>query len=90
MAATDTMANSQTGLDSPASNAAAVTPSDTVDLADVTRGVYVGVAGDVKVNMATSGTSIVFTAVAAGSILPIRVTRILATGTTATNIVAVW
>ncbi len=73
----------------PADEAAAVTPSDTVDipLANV-RALYVGTAGDVTVNMKLTGSTILFKAVPAGAWLPIRVTRVLSTGTGASNIVA--
>jgi len=54
-----------------------------------TRGVYVGVGGDLAVRMAGGGNTVVFAGVLAGSLLPIVVDQILATGTTATNIVAV-
>ncbi len=50
---------------------------------------YVGVTGDVKVKMA-SGKDVVFTAVPAGSFMPTNVLQVFATGTTATNIVALW
>ena len=50
---------------------------------------YVGVAGDVKVKM-SSGKDIIFTAVPAGSFMPVNVTKVYATGTDATNIVALW
>lgn len=74
----------------PARNAAAVTPSDTVDLAELTRGLYVGGTGDVTVNMADTGSAVKFAAVPAGTLLPIRASRVKSTGTTATDIVAVW
>ncbi len=73
----------------PASNAAAVTPSDSVSLTDVTRWLYVGGTGNVVVIMA-DGTIVTFTAVEAGTLLPIRVSQVMATDTTATNIVALW
>lgn len=73
----------------PADEAYAVTPSDSVNLAVVSRGLYVGVAGDVTVEMAKVGTTILFKGVPAGAWLPLRVSRVDATGTTATNIVAV-
>ena len=76
-------------LESPAYSAAAVTPSDSADMTYVSRGIYVGVTGDVAVNMAGSGAGVTFKAVPAGTLLPIAVARVLATGTTATNIVAV-
>lgn len=74
----------------PARNAETVTPSDTLDLPDVTRGLYVGGSGDVKVNMADTGAAVVFVLVPAGTLLPVRVSRVLATGTTATDMVALW
>lgn len=73
----------------PASHAAAVTPDDDTDLAETTRAVWVGGAGNVEVIMAGGGT-VVFTAVPAGTLLPIRVTRIKAANTDASSIVAVW
>ena len=74
-------------LSEPARTAEAVTPSDSVDLTYVSRALYIGVAGDIVVNMKDIGTSITFKAVPVG-ILPIRVSRVLSTGTTATNIVS--
>jgi hypothetical protein len=49
---------------------------------------YVGVAGDVKVEMA-NGTIVTFTA-AANGYHPIQVKKVFATDTAATNIVALW
>lgn len=77
------------GIDAPAANAAAVTPSDTVDLTNTSRAVYVGGAGDLKVDMADQGT-VTFSGVPAGTVLPIRVTRIYNTGTAATNILVLY
>ncbi len=74
----------------PADEAAAVTPSDTVDLAVHTRGLYIGGAGDLSVEMAKTGTAVIHTGVPQGSVLPLRVSRVNATGTTATHIVAWW
>lgn len=69
-------------------NAVVVVPSDANDLTDVTRGLYVGVAGNLCVNMTGVGVGVVIP-VAAG-LHPLCVSRVLATGTTATGIVAVW
>lgn len=66
----------------------AVTPSDSTTFAP-TRGVYVGVAGDVYVDGAKQGTNVKMTAAAAGE-HPWQVTRIYSTGTTATGIVALY
>lgn len=50
---------------------------------------YVGVAGDLVVEMANSGLQATFTA-AANGYHPIQVKKVLETDTTATNIVALW
>jgi len=50
---------------------------------------YIGVTGDVKVKT-IAGNDVVFTAVPAGSFMPVQVKQVFATGTTATNIVALW
>lgn len=69
-------------------SAVAVTPSDTVDLTYVSRELYVGGAGNVTAIMA-DGTTVLFSTVPAGTRLPIRVSRVKATGTTATLMVAI-
>ena len=73
----------------PATNAVLVSPNDSTDLANVTRAVYVGTTGNMKVTMQDSGT-VLFTGIAAGTTLPIRVTRIWSTTTTASTILALW
>ena len=90
MPATDQFSFNQEGLTSPADNAVAVTPSNSTDLTYATRAIYVGGAGNVVVTMVGGGSNVTFTGVQAGSILPIRVTRVLSTGTTATSIVALY
>jgi len=73
----------------PAADAVAVTPSDSVNLTVFGRALYVGVGGNITVVM-LAGTVVLFTAVPAGTVLPIRVRRVNATGTTATSIVSIW
>jgi hypothetical protein len=73
----------------PAHGAQAVTPSDSTVLPG-TRALYVGGAGNVAVVMSGNGATITFTGVTAGFILPVQVTKVMATNTTATNIVALW
>lgn len=72
-----------------AGNAAAVTPSDSADLTYDTRALYVGGAGDISI-ITENGQTVTLVGVPAGSFLPISVSRVRATGTTATNIVAFW
>ena len=85
----DNFENYNSGLDSPALNAEAVTPSDSVSLTNDSRGLFVGGAGNISVLM-SGGTSVTFTGVVAGSILPIRANRVNATSTTATDIVSLY
>lgn len=81
----DIMFNRSSTLESPAWSAAKVTPSDTLNLPRApTTGLYVGVTADVTVDMAGGGT-VKFLAVPAGTILPIRVDRVRATGSSATT-----
>jgi hypothetical protein len=51
--------------------------------------IYVGVAGDVTVETA-AGDVETFTAVPAGTYMPVMVKRVNSTATTATNLVALW
>lgn len=88
MAAADSF-NITNNVNAPASNFVAVTPHDSTDLANVSRAIWVGGAGNVAA-VTVAGTAVTFAGVPAGTLLPIRVSRINATNTTATDIVAVW
>jgi hypothetical protein len=69
---------------------ASVTPDDSSDLPTTpTKGIYVGIGGDLKVKM-SDDTIITFVSLSAGMIHPISVKRVYATGTAATNILAVY
>jgi hypothetical protein len=69
----------------PADRLVAITKSDTTDLTGV-RGVYVGGAGNLAVRMVNDpSTTVTIVGVAAGTLLPIRVTRVMA-ATTATDL----
>jgi hypothetical protein len=76
-------------LTSPPEDAAAITPDDGLDLAVATRAIWVGGGGDIRLRM-LGGAEAVLQGVAAGSLLPLRVARVFATGTTATALVALW
>lgn len=87
------MAYKATPLTAPRNEAAAVTPADGTDLPGIPEQgamLYIGVAGDVKVDMALGGTAIVFKAVPVGFLAGVLVKKVYSTGTTATNIVACW
>jgi hypothetical protein len=70
----------------PADDGFAIVPNDTTELPEVTRAIYVGTGGNIAVRMA-SGATLTFANVAGGSLLPARVTRVLAAGTTADQII---
>lgn len=74
---------------SPGEHAFAVTPHDTNALAYATRGIYVGVAGNVKVTT-VGGEAVTFVGLAAGVIHPIAAIIIWSAGTTATSIIGVY
>ncbi|MEM7523154.1 MAG: hypothetical protein AAF360_05220 [Pseudomonadota bacterium] len=84
----DKFAGRSPGLASPAEFASAITPSDGSDLPTVSRALYVGVAGDIRV-ATVGGDVITFRNVQAG-MLPVRVRRVYATETTAADLIAVW
>ena len=72
-------------IDAPASSAFAITPDDSNDLARNTRALFVGVTGNINVDM-VGGQTVLFSNVPVG-IFPIRVKRVRSTSTTATSIV---
>jgi hypothetical protein len=76
-----------------ATRAIAVTPSDTVDFAfGPTRGVYIGAAAacNMQVLMSADTVPVTFNNLQVGQFLPLRVKRIFVTGTTCTNILALY
>lgn len=79
----------------PAQSAQAITPGDSGTGAAngevvVCRGVWVGGTGDLAVIMREQSVAVTFPGVAAGSLIPIDISRVMSTNTTATNIVVVW
>ena len=72
----------------PAYDAVSLTLSDSVDLVQHCNALYIGVTGDVKLTT-WAGNDVTFKAVPVG-ILPVGATRVWSTGTTATNIIALY
>ena len=70
-----------------------VTPSDTVNITGINPNtpatLFVGVGGDIQV-ITIGGSTLILKNIADGSFLPIQVTRVKATSTTATDIVALF
>ena len=82
----DAFASHSVGLSAPAICPEAVVPNDGQDLGHVTRAIYVGTGGNIRVLM-PEGLTTVFENLPSGAFLPIRVKRVFATGTTATGII---
>ncbi len=69
--------------------ATAVTPSDSADLpGGRAYGLYVGGAGNVAVVHQVGSAAVTYTAVPVGTILQVEVTRVMATNTTASLLLA--
>lgn len=89
----DGNAQRSTNIASQARAAATVAPSDTVDLTPYAKALYIGVTGNITVipvgsYAGGSSATVTFLNVPVGW-FPVQVARVLATGTTATGIVAV-
>lgn len=74
-------------LDSPASRAVSITPSDSADLTNSVRALWVGTYGDVKVTT-VGGDTVTFTNVE--GLLPVRAQRVFSTGTSASGIIGLY
>lgn len=74
-------------VSAPAASCFSITPSDTDNLAEATKALYVGVGGTVTLRAAASMLDVTFVGVPSGSILPVRVYAVRATGTTASDII---
>lgn len=71
----------------PAGYGVAVTPSNSTVI-PTTRALYVGVGGSVAVTDING--SVTYANVLAGTVLPVQVSQVLSTGTTASSIVALY
>jgi hypothetical protein len=85
----DTFRSHARSLVSPPECGAMVVPDDTAPLGHVSRALFVGEAGTLAVRL-QDGTDLVFANLPPGALLPIRVSHVLATGSTAAGIVALW
>ena len=84
----DLFSSHSESLSSPPSNLTRAVPSDTQDLAFVSRAINVAQSGTLRVT--TLGGSVETVFVAAGIVFPLRAKRIWASGTSATGIVAMY
>lgn len=73
-------------LVAPALGAEAITPSDSTELTYLTRGIFVGQTGDLTVRM-FKGETITLRNVQAGMVYALRASQVLASGTTASDLI---
>lgn len=76
----------QPGLNAPAVDGFTVTPHDANPLTRTPRALFIGTGGNLVVTT-MKGTDITLKNIASGSIVSVRVNKVKATGTTATDIV---
>ncbi len=75
-------------VDFPAKNLRTITPNDSTELAFIPKALYVGTGGNLTIMAQEDTVAVTLTNIPAGSIIPVRVKIVLATGTTASGIVA--
>lgn len=85
MPISDQFSDYNTGLTGPLIGGFDATPDDSADLPTLPRALIVAGGGDVAL-VFKDGTSMTLPGLSAGVIYPVRIARILATGTTATGI----
>lgn len=68
----------------------AITPNDATVFGQPTRGIYVGGSGTIVADLADGGTALTFVGAVGGTVLPLQVTRVYLTGTTASELVGLY
>lgn len=71
----------------PGRSPVAITKSDTTVYEPALRAFYVGTTGDVAILAPGAESAVTFKAVPAGAIIPVKVAKIMSTGTDASDIV---
>lgn len=79
MSASNPNRNAASGRESPAAHAFVPTQSDTEECEFITRAIYVGNGGSLKVTMA-GGEVVTFSGLLTGTLLPISVKQVWTTG----------
>ena len=69
-------------------DAAVVTPSDTFNF-DTASVIFVGTTGSLRV-LTAQGSDVTFNAIPGGTVVPLQVLRVFASGTSATNMVRIF
>ena len=86
----DLFSNAADQVSAPARQAVGVVPHDTAALADIPKALFVGTGGSLVLRGVAGGADTVWKNVANGSVLPFRAQYVRATGTTASDILALY
>lgn len=84
---TDSFQYTADSLMAPATNCFAIATSDSADLPRITKGIYVGEGGSVRLLSVIGDTEVTFVNVPSGAVLDVRARAVRATGTTAGSLV---
>lgn len=75
---------------SPALNGFVIIPDNNTETTQVTRALYIGSGGDLNVLLRDDLTPVLLKNTQSGTMLPLRVKKVLSTNTTATNIIGLY
>lgn len=89
---TNNFAQTDPAINAPYNRAVTITPSDSVDLTEITRALNISAAvSPTTVKVILSGDTVAVTlSLQTGKVYPIRASRVYATGTTATTVIALY
>lgn len=86
----DSFSNFSDSVSAPATSAVAIAPSDSTAIPDIPKALYIGTGGNLTLRGVKDTSDSVWKNVPSGAILPIRAQFVRATGTTATDILALY
>lgn len=84
----DKFSNTVDIVSNPARGLAPVVPADGAELAKIPKALFVGSGGDLRLRCIEDDAPVTLKNVGNGQILPVRAVQVYATGTSATDIVA--
>jgi len=77
-------------VSAPATRAVAVVPHDSIALVDIPKALFIGTGGTIVLRGVGGGADTIWRNLASGSVLPVRAQFVRATGTTATDLLALY
>ncbi len=86
---TDRFNNHADAVDAPATRSFPVVPSDSAELATLPKALYVGNGGTLAMQGPGDEVAVTWTNIPSGALIPFRAAKVMATGTSATDIVGI-